>query len=99
MPAYNHWRIPIEAIARLPFRRFRAQAPYLAVLQIDPVHFALLAFGIKRVAIRWVEQHIKPVATCERSPVTIANSFLALHAAGSHPVFVVLKAARNSEIR
>jgi hypothetical protein len=51
-------------------------------LQVDPVHFALLAFGVKRVAIRWVEQHVKAVATCERNPVTIANPFLALHALG-----------------
>ena len=84
---------------RLAFSRLRTQTPYLAILEIDPVHFALLTFGVKRVAIRWVEQYVKSVATGESSPVTIANRFLALHSAGSHPVFIVLKAARDSEIR
>src|SRR5215472_12577878 len=98
MSAHDHRRIPVETIARLALRRFGAQTPYLAVLQIDPVHLALLAFGVECVAIRRVEQYIKAVAACERSPITIANPFLALHAAGSDPVFVVLKATRDSEV-
>src|SRR5215813_9561697 len=98
MPAHDHRGIPVEAIARLALRRFRPQTPYLAILQIDPVHFALLTFGVERVGTRRVEQHIKAIAACKRSPITIANLFLALHTAGSHPVFVVLKPTRDSEV-
>ena len=99
MPAHDHRRIPVEAITRLSLRRFGTQTPYLAILQIDPVHFALLTFGVKGVVVRGIEQHIKTVTTRERNPVTIANPFFALHRAGSHPILIVLKAARYSEIR
>ena len=99
MPAHDHRRIPVKTITRLAFSRFGAQAPYFAVLQIDPVYFALLALSVKRVAISGVEQHIKTVAARKRSPVTIANPFLALHTAGSHPVFIVLKTTSDSEVR
>src|SRR5207237_6833103 len=99
MPAHDHRRIPVKTITRLAFSRFGAQTPHFAVLQIDPVYFALLAFSVKRVAIGGIEQHIKAVAARERSPVTIANPFLALHTAGSHPVFIVLKTACDSDVR
>jgi hypothetical protein len=55
MPAHDHRRIPVETITRLAFSRFGAQAPYFAVLQINPVYFALLAFGVERVAISGIE--------------------------------------------
>src|SRR5205809_6979284 len=99
MPAHDHRRIPVKTITRLAFSRFGAQAAYFAVLQIDPVYFALLALNVKRVAISGVAQHIKAVAARKRSPVTIPNPFLALHTAGSHPVLIVLKTTCDAEVR
>src|SRR5882724_13617317 len=61
--------------------------------------FALLTFRIKGVAIGWIEQDIKAVATGKCGPIAVANSFLTLDSTRSHPIFIVLKAARNSEIR
>src|SRR5204863_7270302 len=78
MPAHDHRRIPVKTITRLAFSRFGAQTPYFTILQIDPVYFALLTLSIKHVAIGGIEQHIKAVAARKRSPVTIANPFLAL---------------------
>src|SRR5437867_3074940 len=89
----------MEAIARLTFGWFGTQTAYLAISQIDPMDFALLTFRIKRVAIGRIEQDIKAVATGKRSPIAIANVFLTWNAAWSDPVFVVLQAASNSEIR
>src|SRR5437773_7058129 len=99
MPAHYHWRTPVEAIAWLPFSRLGTQTTYLAISQIDPVHFALLALSIKCVAIGWIEQDIKTVPAGKRSPIAVANALFALHAAWSNPVLVILKAARDSEIR
>src|SRR5216117_2942786 len=89
----------MEAIARLTFGWFGTQTADLAISQIDPMDFALLTFGIKGVAIGRIEQDIKAVATGKCGPIAIANTFLALHSARTNPVLVVLKAARNSEIR
>src|SRR5262249_23501414 len=89
----------MEAITRLTFGRLGTQTAYLAISQIDPVDFALLAFRIKGVPIGRIEQDIKAVATGKRAPIAVANTFLTLYSARSNPVLVVLKAARNSEIR
>src|SRR6266498_2992076 len=89
----------MEAIARLAFGRLGTQTAYLAISQIDPMDFALLTFRIKGIVVGWIEQNIKAIATGKRGPIAVANAFLALDSARSHPVFVVLKAARNSEIR
>src|SRR6266699_413324 len=89
----------MEAIFRLPFGWLGTQTAHLAISQIDPVHFTLLALRIKRVVIGWIEQDIKPVASGKRGPIAVANAFLTLHAAQSNPVLVILKTARNSEIR
>ena len=88
----------MEAIARLTFGWFGSQTAYLAISQINPMNFALLTFRIKGVAIGWIEQDIKAVATGKCGPIAVANSFLTLDSTRSHPIFVVLKAARNSEI-
>src|SRR5205814_9510181 len=88
-----------KTISRLRFRRLGSQTAQFAISQIDPVHFTLLAFRVKRVAISWIEQDIETVTTRKRGPITVANALLTLHAARSHPIFVVLKATRNSEIR
>src|SRR4051812_26041297 len=98
MPAHDHWRIPVKTITRLAFSGFGAQTPYFAVLQVDPVDFALLTFGVKRIVLGRIKEHIKSVAARKRSPVAIANSLLALHTTGSHPVFVVLKTTRDSKV-
>src|SRR5262245_63744811 len=89
----------MKAVARLTFGGLGTQTPYLAISQIDPMDFALLALRIKDVAIGRIEQDIKTVATGKGGPIAVPNAFLALNSARSHPVFVVLKAARNSEIR
>ena len=89
----------MEAITRLTFGWLRTQTADLAISQIDPMHFTLLTFCIKGVAIGRIEQDVKAVATRKRGPIAIANTFLALHSARSNPVLVVLKAASNSEIR
>ena len=89
----------MEAITRLAFGWLGTQTPYFAVSQIDSMDFALLTFGIKGVVISWIKQDVKPVATGKRGPIAVANTFLTLHAARSHPVLVVLETARNSEIR
>src|SRR2546430_1769452 len=89
----------MEAITRLTFGWLGTQTPYFAISQIDPMDFALLTFSIKGVVISRIKQNVKAVATGKRSPIAVANTFFALHAARSHPVFVVLKTARNSEIR
>src|ERR1044072_1247629 len=89
----------MEAIARLTFGWFGSQTAYLAILQINPMAFALLTFRIKGVAIGWIEQDIKAVATGKCGPIAVANSFLTLDSTRSHPIFIVLKTARNLEIR
>src|SRR5206468_466453 len=89
----------MEAIARLTFGWLGTQTAYLAISQIDPMDFALLTFRIKGVAIGRIEQDIKAVPTSQRGPIAVANAFLALDSARSHPVFVILKATCNSEIR
>src|ERR1700745_855983 len=89
----------MEAITRLAFGWLGTQTAYLAISQIDPMDFALLTFRIKGVAIGRIEQDIKAVATGKRGPVAVANTLLTLHSARSNPVLVILKAARNSEIR
>src|SRR5262245_13898407 len=89
----------MEAITRLTLSRLGTQTAYLAISQIDPMNLALLAFRIKGVAIGRIEQDIKAVAAGKRGPIAVTNTFLTLHSARSNPVLVVLKAARNSEIR
>src|SRR5205085_11450513 len=69
------------------------------VQQIESLYVALLAISIRRVVIGGIEEQIKTVAARKRSPVTIANRFLALHATGSHTVFIVLKTTSDSEVR
>ena len=59
----------MKPIAWLAFRWFGPQTSQFAVAQIDPVHFALLALGIKHVVIGRIEQNIKPVAAGERGPI------------------------------
>src|SRR6266404_1153323 len=63
------------------------------------VHFAALTFRVKRVAVGRIEQNIKTVAAGERDPIRVTNSFLARHAARPDPVLVVLKSARDAEVR
>src|SRR6266446_4093829 len=99
MPASNQRRVPMKPISRRAFRRLRPQAAELAIAQIDPVDFTLLAFRIKGVAIVRIENNIKAVAAGERSPIGITNSFLGQHGARSDPVLVVLKSAGDSEVR
>src|SRR5204863_3171560 len=99
VPAHDHWGIPVEAITRLTFSRFGTQTAYLAILQIDPMDFALLTFRIKGVVISRIKQDVKSVATGKRGPIAVANTFLTLHSTRSRPVLVVLETARNSEIR
>src|SRR5947208_16238004 len=89
----------MKPVARRAFRWFGPQTSQLAVAQIDPVHFALLALGIKRVVIGRVEQNIKTVAAGERGPIRIANQLFALPTGWPNPVLVVLQAAGDSEIR
>src|SRR5438132_4872102 len=99
MPASNQRRVPMKPIARRAFNRLWSQAAELAIAQIDPVHFTLLTFRIKGVAIIWIENDIKAVATGERGPIGITNSFLARHGARPDPVLIVLKSAGDAEVR
>src|SRR5260370_20074181 len=89
----------MKAIARLTCGWLGTQTAYLAISQIDPMDFALLTFRIKGVAVGWIEQDVKAVATSKRGPIAVANAFLALDSARPHPLLVVLEAAGNSEIR
>src|SRR5438034_10093840 len=89
----------MKPIARRAFNRLWSQAAELAIAQIDPVHFTLLTFRIKGVAIIWIENDIKAVATGERGPIGITNSFLARHGAWPDPVLIVLKSVGDSEVR
>src|SRR5437773_4933707 len=89
----------MKPISRRAFNRLWSQTAELAIAQIDPVHFTLLAFRIKGVAIVWIENDIKAVATGKRSPIGVANSFFALHGARPDPVLVVLKSAGDTEVR
>src|SRR5206468_1937027 len=89
----------MKPVARRAFRWFGPQTSQLAVAQIDPVHFALLALGIKRVVIGRIEQNIKTVAAGERGPIGIANQLFALDAARPDSVFVVLQTAGEAEVR
>src|SRR5438046_10316292 len=89
----------MKPISRRAFNRLWSQTAELAIAQIDPVHFTLLAFRIKGVAIVWIENDIKAVATGERGPIGIANSFFALHGARPDLVLVVLKPAGDTEVR
>src|SRR6266481_1427179 len=89
----------MEAITRLAFCWLGTQTPYFAISQIDPMHFALLTFRIKGVVISRIKQDVKSIETGKRGPIAVANTFLTLHSAGSHPVLVVLETTGNSEIR
>ena len=88
----------MKAIPRPTFGRLRSQTAQLAVAKIDAVHLALLALSIKRVAIGWIEQNVKTVATGESGPVAVANGFLTLDATWPDPVLVVLKSTRDPEV-
>src|SRR5947199_5479852 len=88
----------MKPIARRAFNRLWSQAAELAIAQIDPVHFTLLTFRIKGVAIIWIENDIKAVATGERGPIGITNSFLARHGARPDPILIVLKSASDAEV-
>src|SRR5438046_8967563 len=98
MPASNQRRVPMKPIARRAFNRLWSQAAELAIAQIDPVHFTLLTFRIKGVAIIWTENDIKAVATGERGPIGITNSFLARHGARPDPSLMVLQSASDAEV-
>src|SRR5437763_10253669 len=89
----------MEPISRRAFNRLWSQAAERASAQSDPVHFTLLAFRVRGVAIVWIENDIKAVATGKRSPIGVANSFFALHGARPDPVLVVLKSAGDTEVR
>src|SRR6266567_4590478 len=89
----------MKPISRRAFGRLRSQVAELAIAQIDPVHFTLLAFRIKGIAVVRIEYDVESVAAGERSPIRIANSFLARHSARPDPVLVVLKSAGNAEVR
>ena len=80
----------MEAIARLTFGWFGSQTAYLAISQINPMNFALLTFRIKGVAIGWIEQDIKAVATVTRGPISLENYFITLDTTGAHAMYVVL---------
>src|SRR5207237_9952352 len=99
MLASNQRRVPMKPISRRAFNRLWSQTAELAIAQIDPVHFTLLAFRIKGVAIVWIENDIKAVAPGKRSPIGVANSFFALPGARPDPVLVVLKSAGDTEVR
>src|SRR5437016_6987096 len=81
---------------RLAFGRFRFELTQLAGAKIESMHGAALVVAIKRVAIRWIEEHIKSIRAGEWSPVGIANAFLARHGTRSHPIAVVLESARDA---
>src|SRR6266540_658064 len=89
----------MESIFRLALVRLRAQLTQFAIAQIDPMHFALLAFCVKHVAIGRIEYDIKTVAAGQADPIRVADSFLALHAAGTNPILIVLKSAGDAEVR
>jgi hypothetical protein len=89
----------MKAIPWRTLGRLRSQTAQFAVAEIDAVYFTLLTLGIKRVAIGWIEENVKTVAAGESGPVTVANAFLALDATWPDPVFVVLKSARDPEVR
>src|SRR5438094_3696689 len=89
----------MKPISRRAFNRLWSQTAELAIAQIDPVHFTLLAFRVKGVAIVWIENDIKAVATGKRSPIGVTNSLFALHGAWPDPVLIVLKSAGDAEVR
>src|SRR5262249_33372709 len=83
----------------LAFGWLGTQPTYFAISQIDPVHFAALAFRVERIVIGRIEQDVKTVPASKRGPITVANTFLTLDSAPSNPVFVILTTARTSAIR
>src|SRR5205823_6348972 len=97
--AADQGRVPMKPVTRLALWRLGLEPAQLAVTQIDAMHFAALALGVKRVAIVRIEHDIKSVAAGETGPVRITNSFLAQNAARADPVFVVLQSAGNAEVR
>ncbi len=88
----------MEAIRLLAFRRFGTKFPHLAGAGIDAVDIALLAFGVKGVAIRRIKRDVKSVAASEIRPIPIHNAVLALHAGRADPVRVVLQATRDAVV-
>src|SRR4029453_19029892 len=89
----------MEPIFWLALVRLRAQLPQFAIAQIDPMNFAFLAFRVKDVAIGRIKYNIKTVAAGQADPIRVADSFLALHAAGTNPILIVLKSAGDAEVR
>src|ERR1041385_6281079 len=94
-PAADERRIPMEAVTFLPFRCFGSQTASFARAQVDAMNEALLAFGVKDIAIRWIEDDIKSVAPFECAPVAITNPFLTRDLARPGKTLVVLQAARD----
>src|SRR5205823_14762547 len=84
--------------SRRAFNRLWSQAAELAIAQIDPVHFTLLAFRVKGVAIVWIENDIKAVTAGKRSPIGVANSLFALHGARPDPILIFLKSVGYTEV-
>src|SRR5205814_9617220 len=88
----------MKPISRRAFNRLWSQTAELAIAQIDPVHFTLLAFRVKGVAIVWIENDIKAVTAGKRSPIGVANSLFALHGARPDPILIVLKSAGDTDV-
>src|SRR6266511_2239960 len=89
----------MEPIFGLALVRLRAQPTQFTIAQIDPMHFAFLALRVKEIAIGRIEYDIKAVAAGQADPIRVADSFLALHAAGADPILIVLKSAGDAEVR
>ena len=79
--------------------RLRAQLTQFAIAQIDPMHESFLAFRVKEIAIGRIEYDIKAIAAGQADPIRVADPFLALHAAGTNPILIVLKSAGDAEVR
>ena len=89
----------MEPIFRLALMRLRAQLTQFAIAQIDPMHESLLTFRVKEIAIGWIEYDIEAIAAGQADPIRVADPFLALHAAGTNPILIVLKSAGDAEVR
>ncbi len=85
----------MEAITLLSLGRLGPQIASFARAQVDPMDETLLAFRIKNIGIRRIEHDLKSVAAFQRSPIGIANPFLARHLARAGKTFIILQSSRN----
>ena len=60
------------------------------------MHYAFLVVSVNRVAIRWIEEHIKSIGARKWCPIAIPDPFFAADRARTNPVAIILQSAGDA---